>query len=132
MGNDLTARNSAPLPSHWRLATEDWIPAYCKKARINSVAVSVPSKYLLIFSHLLSSLHLEEVALHSLPSHFPLFSVYPREFILKPPFPLTFHSLFPHFPSSVVFPNESIISLFSLSAFLQEYLDGETGCLGTR
>ena len=42
MDDDLIAKNSPPWPAHcirWRLATEGWIPAYCMKARINSVAV---------------------------------------------------------------------------------------------
>ena len=40
MDDKLTTRNSAPWPAHsihWRLATEGWIPAYSKKARINFV-----------------------------------------------------------------------------------------------
>ena len=41
MDDDLIAIYSDPRPTHfihWRLVTEDWIPAYCKKARINSDA----------------------------------------------------------------------------------------------
>ena len=44
MDEDITAKISAPWPAHcipWRLATDDWIPAYCKKAGINSIGSRV-------------------------------------------------------------------------------------------